>query len=184
MLRIVSCVLLAAAAALAHADMYRWLDQEGKVHYTDTPPPTTAKNVQKKQPGGGMSEMQGVPYATQIAMKNFPVTLYVAESCGAPCTDAKALLVKRGVPFKEVAVGDEASRDELKKVSGALELPVMTVGRDVKRGYAEGMYVGALDTAGYPNSGPLAQRAAPPPKLPAKPTAPAPPVPPKGQYSP
>ena len=35
-------------AATAGAQMYRWVDKDGKVHYTDTPPPGAAKDVQKR----------------------------------------------------------------------------------------------------------------------------------------
>lgn len=35
-------VLLVAAALPVHAKMYKWVDAQGKVHYTDTPPPESA----------------------------------------------------------------------------------------------------------------------------------------------
>ena len=35
-------LLLLLAAAQAHAQQYRWVDEKGRVQYTDTPPPATA----------------------------------------------------------------------------------------------------------------------------------------------
>lgn len=37
--RMVLALLLIAAASPAHAQVYRWVDAEGRVHYTDKPPP-------------------------------------------------------------------------------------------------------------------------------------------------
>lgn len=37
--------VLCAAAAPAHADVYRWVDANGKVHYSDTPPPEGAQKM-------------------------------------------------------------------------------------------------------------------------------------------
>ena len=41
-MRILIAVLALAAAAPSAADVYKWIDKEGKVHYGDTPPPNTA----------------------------------------------------------------------------------------------------------------------------------------------
>jgi len=39
--------LLLALAAPAYAQLYKWVDAEGKVHYSDQPPPATATKEQK-----------------------------------------------------------------------------------------------------------------------------------------
>src|SRR5439155_90067 len=41
-------IIAAVAAASAWAQQYRWVDEKGRVHYTDTPPPPSAKSAQKK----------------------------------------------------------------------------------------------------------------------------------------
>jgi hypothetical protein len=38
---IAGALLLAALAAHAQTNVYRWVDKEGKVHFSDTPPPDT-----------------------------------------------------------------------------------------------------------------------------------------------
>jgi len=40
-------VLLLALAAPAYAQLYKWVDADGKVHYSDQPPPATARKEQK-----------------------------------------------------------------------------------------------------------------------------------------
>lgn len=184
--RIGIAIALALAATAAQAQLYRWIDKDGKVNFTDTPPPAFARDVQKRARDPGAAEGGQGSYELQQATKKFPVTLYTAAEC-APCKDARELLAKRGVPFREVSVGSEETRAELKKVAGEMEVPVMTVGRDVQKGFEASMYHGALDTAGYPKSAPPGVRAAAPAAKPAPaPVAAEKPAeePPRGRYTP
>jgi glutaredoxin len=172
--------LFAAAAA---AQLYRWVDKDGKVHYSDTPPPSSAGKSSQLRSGGNVADSGTMPYATQQAAKNHPVTIYTAENCKEACADARKLLQGRGIPFREVAIADEKSREELKKVSGGEEVPVMTVGKSVTKGFGADAWHLALDAAGYPRSGPplaaQAEKAAPAAKA-----EPAPDQPKLGPYAP
>jgi len=137
---------------LAQAQMYRWVDDNGKVHYSDRAPLSGAKNVQKQSISVGQSSSASLPYALQQAVRNSPVTLYTSEDCRETCAQARELLNQRGVPYSEVTVADEADLAQLKKLSGDSVVPVMTVGREVYKGFESGAYKAALDSAGYPTS--------------------------------
>ncbi|MEK7439073.1 MAG: glutaredoxin family protein [Pseudomonadota bacterium] len=143
--------LLLLLPVLANAQMYRWIDDDGKVHYSDRVPASGARNLQKQSisTAAGTSPL---PYALQQAAKNFPVALYTSESCKDTCVQAREFLNKRGVPYSEHIVADEADIAELKQLSGESVVPVMTVGREVYKGFERGTYKVALDTAGYPAS--------------------------------
>ena|SRR5262245_20328221 len=187
MSRLIVTALVALYAAGASAQMYRWVDKDGRVHYTDTPPASAAaKDVQKKSNTPSVIETSQVPYAVQQAAQNFPVTIYTSENCGAPCKDARTLLAQRAVPFREVAVADDKSREELKRLSGGDTVPVMTVGRSPTRGFAADTWHNALDAAGYPRSAPQTAQAKKP--APPAPAAPKPaeeqPAQPRGPYAP
>ena len=136
----------------AQAQLYRWVDDQGKVHYSDQAPSSGAKNVQKQAVPAAQSSSAGLPYALQQAVKNFPVTLYTSDGCKDTCAQARELLNKRGVPYSEVTITDAVGATELKKLSGATEVPVMTVGRELYKGFESGMYKAALDAASYPES--------------------------------
>lgn len=147
--------VLLGAACTAAAQMYRWTDDTGRVHLTDTPPPSSAKGVQKKSlatSGATAPKSAPVPYVVQLAAKSYPVTLYTAREC-EPCGEARNLLNSRGVPFREVLVVDEAQQAELKKVAGALAVPSVTVGSNLQKGFEESAYHSLLDIAGYPRAG-------------------------------
>ena len=145
-------LVMALVAASALGQAYRWVDKNGRVHYTQTPPPPDAKDVQRKKLGGNVADSANLPYATQRAAQNFPVTLYTSPDCGAPCDSARSNLVKRGVPFKEISVVDQKLGEDLKRVSGKIQLPTLVVGSEVQSGFLEGAYKSALDDAGYPSS--------------------------------
>jgi glutaredoxin len=171
---VIFAVLLGVACA-ASAQMYRWTDEKGRVHITDTPPPPSAKAVQKKSfsGGGANADAAGQPYALQVAAKNYPVTLYTAPGC-EPCGAARKLLNARGVPFKEVSVVDEKQKEELQKVAGALSVPTVSVGSSVQKGFEGAGYHALLDNAGYPRAGILPPRNQAEPKPDASPGAASP----------
>ncbi|HEV8108008.1 MAG TPA: glutaredoxin family protein [Burkholderiales bacterium] len=176
----IAVVLCAAALAALAQPLYRWTDEKGRVHITDTPPPASARNVQRKSGAGNVAESQQGFEVSQAA-RTFPVTLYTAPACQEYCIAARALLNKRGVPFTEVQVADDASRKELKAISGGDAVPTLVVGRSVHRGYSPESYEALLDSARYPRTGSAPQRAqaAPPDPDEAKPE-PAP----TGPYAP
>jgi glutaredoxin len=143
---------LMLVAAGASAQLYRWVDQNGKVHYSDTPPPASAKNVERKNLSGSVIDTSQMPYEAQLAVRNFPVTLYTSPPCKEGCDAARALLNKRGIPFKEVNVVDQGTNDLLRKASGDNQVPVLTVGQQVQKGFEASAFNLLLDTAGYPKT--------------------------------
>jgi glutaredoxin len=164
-------VALLCAASAASAQLYRWTDERGRVHVTDTPPPPTAKNVQRRSSGAGPASGGGdLPYSVQRAAQNYPVTLFTAPDC-APCGPARALLNARGVPFREVLVVDEKQAEELRKAVGTLSVPSLRVGSIVQKGFEASAYQSLLDTAGYPRTGILPARNQAEPTAAAKPAA-------------
>lgn len=156
-LRVAIAFVLAVYAVAASAQLYRWSDEKGRVHITDTPPPASARGAQRLNVPGNTVAAQA-PYELERATEAFPVTLYTSPSCKAPCASARSALNKRGVPFKEVQVWDEASNAELKQVSRANEVPTLVVGRSVHVGFEQGAFDRLLDAARYPKAGAIPAR--------------------------
>jgi glutaredoxin len=181
-------VVLGCTSAAALAQAYRWVDKDGRVHYSDTkPPPTATRSVEQiSTQSGTVTSAQPLGYALQQAMKVNPVKLYTFSGCKTACADAKALLAKRGVPYTEISVDAPDKREELKRVSGGTNVPVLVVGTTVKQGFEASMYEAALDEGGYPKTSQLlpGQQARQEEKPAPKPTAAAPPETPKGPYAP
>lgn len=184
-----AAALLVPLAAGAQSTVYRWVDKNGKVHYSDSPPAQDARNVSQKRMGTGQGEAPQLPYATQQAMKTSPVVLYVSPTCGEFCAAGRDLLSRRGIPFSERDVSNPADAEAVKKLIGSLGVPVLAVGEKAMKGYSEGNWHGALDTAGYPRTAlpgqlnpmvppPAAAAPAPPKAEAAKAEAPAAEAPP------
>jgi hypothetical protein len=177
------CSLSLLAGPAAAAQLYRWVDDKGHVEWRDTPPPTTAKNVEQRNISTSTIQTSSLPYSVQLAAKNFPVTLWM-NNCGATCDQARALLNRRGVPYTEK--DPQADSEGFKKVSGGdMGIPLLFVGSTKLRGYLESEWDSALDVAGYPRTalGPVKPAAkpaaatgkpAPPPPAPAANGNPAP----------
>jgi len=151
MKRWILLIMLISSAAAAQADTYKWVDPDGRVHYSDHPPPPGVTKSEVKRLGDKPGDVP-IPYVLQQAMKNFPVTLFVYD-CGEGCSKALDLLVKRGVPHTSKDPTAPGMREELKKVTGGDEVaPVLQVGRRVLRGFEEEAWNAALDNAGYPKT--------------------------------
>ena len=150
-MKFILILLCCAATGLAQAgELFRWVDADGKVHYTDEPPPASAKKVEEKKLSDSVISTSELPYATQQAVKKSPVTLY-ANNCGESCTQAREHLTKRGIPFtSKNPQTSTVDADALKKAAGAMYVPVLVVGTSVSKGYEKGTWDAALDAAGYP----------------------------------
>lgn len=142
-------LLFAALDARAQQTVYKWVDKDGKVQFSDTPPAGEVKDSAAKRMGGGYVDEGLLPYETQVAAKRNPVVLYATADCGELCTQGRAYLSKRGVPFSEKDAKQPEVAAELKQMIGAAQVPVLKIGATPVKGYAEELWQDALDKAGY-----------------------------------
>ena len=172
---IVLCCLAVGAAQAAN--VYRWVGADGKVHYSDTPPPAGSKNVEQKRMEGNLADSGTLPYALQQAVKNFPVTLYITN-CGEGCDKAREYLKRRGVPYAEKnPAKNQIDREALNKLTGGVEVPTLVVGSSPTKGFESGQWDAALDAAGYPKTNALIRPVPAKSSAPAKPEATPKPLP-------
>jgi glutaredoxin len=139
------------SAGAIHAQTYRWVDKDGKVHYGDRFPPAVAGDVQKRGLAAPAADAQP-PYRVRAAMAHFPVTLYVSEDCAQGCQEGRAYLKRRGIPFAEKTVVTREEAEALKRLAGGAEavVPVLAVGAKSTVGWLQGEWRRLLDAAGYP----------------------------------
>lgn len=153
------------ASTLAVAQLYRWVDPQGKIHYSDLPPPATAKDTQRIKVPAKAPEEGKMSYELEQAKKNFPVTLFVTD-CGDACTKARELLTQRAVPHATKNPYQPEDAEALKKLTGgALEVPVLLIGKTILRGFEKTQWHRELDAAGYLR-GSISDTAEKPPQAP------------------
>lgn len=156
-------ILLLITSPLIHAgEVYRWVDNKGSVIYSDQPPPPSAKQTLTVKGKGNVVDVDKESFESRLARDKNPVTLY-SSACGPVCDQARDHLTQRGIPFtlKDPAKEPEIAV-ELKKLAGALEVPVILVGKTHLKGFDAGSWNSMLDAAGYPKA----------PLIPVKPNAP------------
>ena len=147
-----AALVLAAGAHAQDKQVYRYVDGEGRVVYSDKPPPANAKDAQTKRIGGNYIETDPLSITEQQATERFPVTLY-SFACGELCDSATGLLNKRGVPYTTVDVQTPDGAKKLQAISGEMTAPVLAVGdKLVYKGFNEARWQQMLDDAGYPKT--------------------------------
>ena len=158
-----SRLLTTAAAVLATAgwltpavnaqQVYRIVGPDGKVSFSDQPPPA-ASNAKTTASTGGSGTKSGaeggaLPYELRQIASKYPVTIYTGESCG-PCGLARTLLAGRGVPFTEKTITSPEDIKALQRLSGDASLPFATIGGQQLNGFSDVEWTQFLNAAGYP----------------------------------
>jgi hypothetical protein len=147
-------LLFLLCAASAHAQLFKSVGPDGKVTYSDTPPPSSVKRIETKALGGGSGGVE-LPYEVAEAVKNNPVVLYTGSKC-APCDDGRKMLTARGIPFTEKTVTSNDDIAHLRQIGGSSSiLPLLIVGRNKQQGFEAGAWGSALTAASYPETSKL-----------------------------
>jgi glutaredoxin len=168
----VAAVVIAAGVAAQSQQVFRYVDKDGNIVYSDRAPPPDSKDVQAKRLSPNFIENSDAPLALTQAAERFPVTLYTF-ACGTVCQNAEGLLNRRGIPFTTVNVEEAKGAEQLQKLTGAQQAPVLQVGdKLIAKGFNEARWTAMLDEAGYPKSVP--RRA--PARVPAETARAAPPA--------
>jgi len=154
-------MLLASTLApqrLQAQQVFRIVGPDGKVTFSDRPPPASFNGATVSE---GNARSSGVAVATtslpfelrQLALK-YPVVLYTSQNC-APCAAGRSLLTSRGVPFSEKTVSTAADSEALQRLSGEASLPFLTIGGQQLKGFSDAEWTQFLNAAGYPKTSAL-----------------------------
>ena len=162
-----TAILLLLCMGGASAQMYKWVDAKGAVHFSDKPPPADARAAAIKPSAGGASATP-LPYDLAEAARKHPVTLYTGAQCSV-CDQARNYLNARGIPFAEKTVLTRADEAKLRAAGSAGEVPLLLVGRSKSIGFESSAWAALLSDAGYPGTRMLPANYQNPPATPAAP---------------
>lgn len=150
--RLTLSLLLLLCGGMASAQMYKWKDDKGVTHFSDTPPPAKAapagKPVEVKNYDTGPAT-PALPAELAAVAKASPVTLYTTQECDV-CNAARAMLQKRGIPYTEKTVQNNDDIAALQRAGSAGRLPYLLIGRTRQTGFEQAAWDEALTAAGYP----------------------------------
>lgn len=146
-------LLLGLCAGVAAQQMYKHVDANGRVTFSDKPPAPSvggkAEPVAVRAQAG--SSTASLPLEVREAAERYPVTLFAGPNC-EPCDAGRNTLTRRGVPFAERSVTSPADGEALRRLAGDQSLPLLTVGGQQVKGYSDIEWGQFLDAAGYPKS--------------------------------
>jgi glutaredoxin len=143
-------VFMLAAGHLYAQQVYKSVDKNGRVTYSEVPPlPGSGDKLTADSASSG-----SLPYALQQVVSRYPVTLYTTAEC-SPCINARLMLTQRGVPFTERTVSSDDDIAAYKRLNSENNFPLVTIATQQLKGYEEGEWTKYLDAAGYPKSSTL-----------------------------
>ncbi|MCP4982492.1 MAG: glutaredoxin family protein [Gammaproteobacteria bacterium] len=140
-LLIIPCILLVllVISPLSHGQLFKWVDEQGNIHYGDSPP----ENANLKRITGKVSSFSSVSVEPFIfdpdnitkRKKSTSVIMYSTSWCGY-CKKAALHFKKKGIPFTEYDIEkDEKAAREYKKLNGR-GVPVILIGSQRMNGFS------------------------------------------------
>ncbi len=167
-------VLGLAAFSTSAQGVYRIVGPDGRVSYSDRPPPAAdARAVGSTGTSAPSDSTVQLPFQLRQVVGRYPVTLYTAKEC-APCNSGRNLLNARGIPYVEKLVETPEDIEALKRLNSEASMPFLTIGGQQIKGYSDTEWTQFLDAAGYPKTSALPgnyRRPAPAPLVATKPIA-------------
>lgn len=132
-------------SASAHAQLYKSVGPDGKITYSNSPPPQPTQ----AEPKPAAHTHTILPHELAEATRKHPVTLYTSANC-KPCDNGRKALQDRGVPFDERTVQNEEDIAQLQRAGGSGKVPFLTVGAALESGFDPESWGNTLSAAGYP----------------------------------
>ena len=158
-----------AATALPAAALYKVVNPDGSVTYTDRPLVDNTSRItpmnRSGRPSPNAPPEAALPSGLREAAQRWPVTLYTATECSA-CNDSRQWLAQRGIPYAEKRVVTEEDALALERIVGGRSVPSLSIGAQPLRGFSDTDWAAYLDVAGYPRESRLPRNWQAPPVTP------------------
>lgn len=153
-------VMLQLTAGPGDAVMYKWVDPNGVVHFSDTPPPSDQEPETREttiykapEPAPAQLKRQKASPSTsrkveskKAAVRSRPkvgdnkVEIFTADWCGY-CKKAIALLKANNIPFKQHDIEkDTGARKRMESLGGRGGVPFAIINGEKIHGFSVGTY--------------------------------------------
>lgn len=157
MRRLLLILILGAFPALgAMAQMYKWVDENGKVHYSDSKPRNDARMQEIKgrissysstprtpSEPAAQSSQAGNAQAVGPVARNGEVVIFTTQSCGY-CRMAKQYMKSHRIAYREMKVDQSQAASRLFQQLGGRGVPLTIIGRDNRQikvsGFSESQF--------------------------------------------
>jgi len=121
----------------ASAEILKWTDSDGKVHFGDRPPADAVTSVVKVKIN--TYESPNVEAMQDVLNPKDKVVMYSAEWCGV-CKKAKKYFKANNIPYKDYDIDKSSKGKKDFKKLGAKGVPVILVGKKRLNGFSAGSF--------------------------------------------
>jgi len=142
-----------STASAVGAQIYKWVDENGTMHFSQSPPAASRRDVAVIHPSEHRPMVTDQPRAatenpisvSRRRRNNDFVELYVTKWC-MHCRRARAFLNEEDIPFVEYDIEEEPwAAEHIRELTGRSGVPVAVFGEKVVRGFSAASYRRALD---------------------------------------
>jgi len=139
------CILLAATLTGTRAEVYKWVDADGRVQLSDRPPSTGgAERVQVPEintyRGVRIEQQPGLRTDAPRPGKAKKVVMYSASWCGM-CARARQFFKAEDIPFRELDIERNRVAQRDWERMNATGVPVILVGGKRMDGFSEAQFL-------------------------------------------
>ena len=125
-------VSLIVFAEPCSAEIYKWTDEKGLIHYSSEKP----ENQEFTEVGVHTGTYDRVSYDASKIDAGKGVVIFSTSWCGT-CKKAKAYFRRNGIHFKEYDIEKGSQAKKLYEELGATAVPVIIVGKKRMNGFTE-----------------------------------------------
>lgn len=133
-------LFLVVMSKLATAEIYKWVDENGKVHFSDKPPVNdNAEKIDEQKLLARTSSYTSVSIDTitssNINNPSNKLIIYTTSSCGY-CLKAKKYFAENKIPYKEKNIETSKKFNREFKLLGGKGVPVITWKNKLMKGFS------------------------------------------------
>ncbi len=131
--------LILLTASVSAAELYKWVDDKGNTHYTDSPPPSSAseQNIEQLPGINGYAAAETEPRAAgnNAALTMPEVIMYATPWCGY-CKKARRYFQQNNIAFREYDIESSSSAHRRFKQLGGNGVPLIVIGKKKISGFS------------------------------------------------
>ena len=142
-------LLLLTASTGYTIELYKWVDADGVVHFSNIPPVDTKDQNMEIISFEGPPLIESYPETEEAKQATtLSVAIYTTARCGY-CRQAKAYMSEKGIAYTEYNIeNSEANRTAFRQLGGQ-GVPLMVIGQYRMNGFSPQSFDSLLKRAGY-----------------------------------
>jgi glutaredoxin len=129
------CLLIALGGSIVSAEeIYKWRDENGKIHFGDRPPVTQESTPVTVKPN--VYQAREIEAISGTGYRREKVVMYSTKRCGY-CKQARQYFKRNAIPYMEYDVETSQKGQRDYKKMGGTGVPIIMLGQRRMNGFSE-----------------------------------------------